>query len=109
MLSVVWTLAGLGMLLKVFRPDTPRWVGVGLYLGLGWVGIVAMPAIVTTMSVAAIAVLALGGAFYSIGAVVYARRWPDPSPRVFGYHEVFHALVIAGSVTHFALVAGYVL
>jgi hemolysin III len=108
LLSVVWSLAGVGMLLKVAWPQAPRWLGVGLYLGLGWLGIVAAAPVVTNLSAGATAALMLGGVLYSVGAICYAKRWPDPSPRFFGYHEVFHTLVIAGSITHFAVVAAYV-
>ena len=108
LLSIVWSLAGAGMLLKVAWPDAPRWLSVALYLGLGWLGIVAAVPLVANLGLPATMALALGGVLYSLGALCYARRWPNPSPRWFGYHEVFHALVIAGSLTHFALIAAYV-
>lgn len=105
MLSVVWTFAGLGVVLKVLRPNAPRWLGVGLYLGLGWVGIVAAWPVLNNMAWWGVVLLAAGGACYTVGALVYGRRWPNPSPRFFGYHEVFHALVVAGSLLHFTLIA----
>jgi hemolysin III len=108
LLSVVWSLAGAGMLLKIGWPNSPRWLGVALYLGLGWLGIIAAAPVISNLSNGATFALVLGGVLYSLGALCYARRWPDPSPRFFGYHEVFHALVIAGSITHFTLVAAYV-
>lgn len=109
MLSIVWTLAGLGMLLKVIWPSAPRWLSVGLYLALGWVGIVAAREVVNAMHPEALAVLFLGGAMYSVGALVYALKRPNPFPRFFGFHEVFHAFVLAGSMAHFSLIALYVL
>lgn len=109
MLSIVWTLAGLGMLLKVIWPFAPRWLSVGLYLALGWVGIIAAREVVNTMHPEALAVLMLGGAFYSVGALVYALKRPNPFPQIFGFHEVFHAFVLAGSLAHFSLIALYVL
>ncbi|MBI5288089.1 MAG: hemolysin III family protein [Chloroflexi bacterium] len=108
-LSVVWTFAVLGVALKVLWPDSPRWLGVALYLALGWIGVVAVWPVVTNLSPAGIAMLAAGGGLYSIGALFYASRWPDPNPRLFGYHEVFHTLVVAGSVLHFIVVATYLL
>jgi len=105
MLSVVWTLAGLGVLLKSLWPDAPRWLSVALYLGLGWVGVVAVWPLFTNFSPWGIAMLAAGGALYTLGAFCYALRWPDPSPRVFGYHEVFHAFVVAASALHFSVIA----
>jgi hemolysin III len=104
-LSIVWTVAALGVALKVFRPLTPRWVGVSLYLGLGWVGVVAAWPVLNNLAPWGVALLATGGACYTVGAIVYGRRWPNPYPRVFGYHEVFHTLVAAGSLLHFSLIA----
>lgn len=109
MLALVWTFAGLGMLLKTVWIGAPRWLGVGMYLGLGWLGLVPVVEVVTHMHAGAIATLLVGGLFYTIGAIVYAMKWPNPFPRVFGFHEVFHAFVIAGSIVHFALIAVYVL
>lgn len=109
LLTVVWTLAGFGVLLKTFWPDSPRWLGVGLYLGLGWIGVIAAWPLVTNLSPTGVALLVAGGISYSVGSIVYARRWPDPNPRLFGYHEVFHAFVVVGSVLHFTLIATYVL
>ncbi len=109
LLAVVWTLAGAGILLKLIWPDGPRWLSVGLYVGLGWIGIVAVTEVLSRYSATPIAMVVLGGALYTIGGVVYAFRRPDPSPRLFGYHEVFHAFVVAGSAVHYAAIAKYVM
>ncbi|MDP9236888.1 MAG: hemolysin III family protein [Chloroflexota bacterium] len=109
MLCVVWVLAAAGVLVKVLRPDAPRWLGVGLYIGLGWVGVIAAAPVVSALPAAAIAGVLIGGMLYSVGAVIYAMRRPDPVPRIFGYHEVFHTFVIAGTAVHFALIAAYVI
>lgn len=109
LLSVVWALAGAGALLKLIWPDAPRWLSVALYVGLGWVGAVGASEVVAHYAGSPIALLLLGGMLYTIGGVIYAARRPDPWPRYFGYHEVFHALVVAGSAVHFATVAVYVL
>lgn len=109
MLSLVWSFAGAGMLLKIAWPSSPRWLGVGLYLAVGWLALIPAAELATRMHAGAIAVLVLGGVLYSLGGVVYAVGRPNPLPRVFGYHEVFHALVIAGTLVHFGLIAGYVL
>jgi len=108
-LSVVWTLAGLGILLKLVWPYGPRWLSVALYVGLGWVGVVAVSEVLEQYAGGPLALLAVGGALYTLGGVIYARGRPDPWPRVFGYHEVFHALVVAGSALHYAAIAVYVL
>ncbi|MEX0785935.1 MAG: hemolysin III family protein [Dehalococcoidia bacterium] len=109
LLSVVWSLAGAGALLKLAWPDAPRWLSVALYVGLGWVGVVGASEVFAEYAGSPIALLLLGGMLYTIGGVIYALRRPDPWPRYFGYHEVFHALVVAGSAVHFATIAVYVL
>jgi hemolysin III len=108
MLAVVWTLAALGIGSKIFWPNAPRWLTVTPYLALGWIGVIPAAQVVSAMSLGQVGLLALGGMCYTVGAVIYARKWPDPFPRVFGFHELFHALVIAGSAIHFALIAIYV-
>jgi hemolysin III len=105
MLAVVWSLAAAGVCLKTLWPHGPRWLGVGLYLSLGWLAVVAAGPLGSELGTGPALVLLLGGVLYSLGAVAYAARRPDPIPRWFGYHEVFHALVVSGSVAHFALVA----
>ena len=102
-LAAVWLVALAGIVLSVFTTHIPRWVGTGLYLGMGWVVILALPALIAALPWPAIALLAAGGVFYSIGAVIYARKRPDPFPRVLGFHEVFHLFVVAGGLA-FALV-----
>ncbi len=109
MLAAVWTLAAAGVLLKVLRPDAPRWLGVGLYIGLGWIGIIPATQVIPAMSPSALALLIVGGLLYSGGALIYGARRPNPFPRVFGFHEVFHLLVVAGSVIHFIVVAAYLM
>jgi len=108
LLSVVWGLAGSGILLKLLWPDGPRWLSVAMYVGLGWVAVAAVSEVVSTFPASALALLLIGGALYTVGGVVYATRRPDPWPRVFGYHEVFHAFVVAGSALHYSLVATHV-
>jgi len=109
MLAVVWSLAASGIALKVIWPSAWRWLGVGLYVGLGWIGAVAAVQVVTGMPAGALAMLMIGGSLYTAGALIYALRRPDPLPSILGYHEVFHALVIGGSAVHFALIAIYLM
>ncbi len=108
-LSVVWSLAGVGALLKVVWPDAPRWLSVSLYVGLGWVGFVAASEAIAQYAGGPLALLIVGGALYTLGGVIYAAGRPNPWPRIFGYHEVFHVLVVAGSALHYSAVAFYVL
>jgi hemolysin III len=109
MLVAVWTLAGLGALVTNIWSDPPRWVSTGLYLALGWIAVVAAVPVVRSLDIGPLAMLAVGGGLYTVGAVIYALKRPNPWPRVFGFHEVFHAFVIGGSVFHFALVAAFVM
>jgi len=103
-LAIVWGGAVAGVALTLFWPDAPRWLGVALYLLLGWVAIWYAATILHNAGVAAAVLLAVGGALYSIGAVFYALRWPDPWPSTFGYHELFHGLTAVAAICHFVAV-----
>jgi hemolysin III len=104
-LAIVWAGALAGVALTLVWTDKPRWLTAALYVALGWVAVVVLPQLWDRAGVMAVALLATGGVLYTLGAVVYARRRPDPAPRVFGYHEVFHVLVIAAAAAQFAAVA----
>ncbi|MCX5730836.1 MAG: hemolysin III family protein [Deltaproteobacteria bacterium] len=108
MLAVVWAGAGLGILRALLWPRAPRGVATALYLLLWWAAVPLAPAMYRALGPGSMALLAAGGLLYSVGAVIYATRRPDPFPRVFGYHEVFHALVIAAAGLHYAVAAGAV-
>ena len=108
-LCAVWGGALAGVVLNLVWIDSPKWVTAIVYLVVGWVAIIAFPELTSELGVMAIVLLALGGVLYTLGAVVYARKRPDPSPAVFGYHEIFHALVIAAAVLQYAVIAFYVL
>ena len=104
-LIVVWGGAAAGIVLKLVWITAPRWLTAIVYVALGWVAIAAMPQMADRLGVPAVALVALGGLFYTVGAVVYALQRPDPVPKVFGYHEVFHTLVVVAAAAHFAVVA----
>lgn len=108
-LSVVWALAGAGIIMKLVWPGAPRWLNVLLYAIVGWLALIAAPQLAAWFTAVPLALLLLGGIMYTLGGVVYALGRPNPFPRIFGYHEVFHLLVVAGSVLHYSLVAIYVL
>ena len=107
-LSVVGGLALLGFITTLAAPAAPRWIRVGLYLAVGWVGVVPVTKLVTALPVEAFAMLVLGGILFSVGGTMYATRRPDPFPRVFGYHEMFHMLQLAATAVIYSVVAVYV-
>jgi hemolysin III len=109
LLSVTAGIAGAGALMRLVWLNTPRWLAVLPYLAAGWIALVAAPQIVQRLDAAPLGLLLLGGIAYSVGAVAYARKQPDPWPSVFGYHEVFHSFTIMGSASHFLAVAVYLL
>lgn len=101
MLTLVWGGALLGVLFKIFWIGAPRWLYVPLYLLLGWAAVIYFPEFVDNASPAVIVLLVAGGVLYSIGALVYGFKWPDPSPKYFGFHEIFHAFTIAAFIVHY--------
>ena len=109
LLVVVWAGALGGIVLKLLWIDAPKWLVSLIYVSLGWVGVAAAPDLLGELGVTATAMVALGGILYTAGAAVYALARPDPVPAVFGYHEVFHVLVIAAAALQYAVVAFYVL
>ncbi len=108
-LIAVWAGAAAGIVVELIWVEAPKWVTTIVYVAVGWIGAFGFPAIVVTAGVGAGVLIALGGALYTAGAVVYARQRPDPRPATFGYHEIFHVLVIAAAVAHFAAIALYAL
>ena len=108
-LVVVWLGALAGVILSLAWPDAPRPLTASVYLALGWVAAVAAPQIVDRAGWGPLVLIGVGGLLYSAGAVVYATRRPDPRPLVFGYHEIFHVLVVVAAAVHFAAVAGWAL
>jgi hemolysin III len=107
-LASVWAGAALGVTFALAWINAPRALQATTYLAVGWVGAVAVPALLREVGVTAFVLFLIGGILYSVGATVYAARRPDPWPRVFGFHELFHLLVIAAAVVHFIAMAGWV-
>jgi hemolysin III len=106
LLALVWTGAAVGIALVLIRTRR-RGIGVlrmVLYLGLGWMSLLVLPELARTIGFGPLALAVLGGVLYTVGAVVLMRRRPDPSPRVFGYHEVWHAFTVAAGACHYALI-----
>jgi hemolysin III len=108
LLVAVWSGALAGIVLKFVWLDAPDWLAALLYVLLGWSLIAAAPSLYGALGPVRAGLLALGGVLYTVGALIYARRRPDPSPTVFGYHELFHLFVIAAAALHFTVIAGVV-
>jgi hemolysin III len=108
-LATVWAGAAFGIFLNLVWIDAPRWLTAVAYLGVGWVGLILIPQLFPALGVAAAVLVVVGGALYSVGAVTYASAWPNPFPATFGFHEIFHVLVIAAAVTQFVALSLVVL
>lgn len=103
-LLVVWIGALCGVTLKMTWPTAPRWVGVPLYIGLGWVAVFVLTDILHFAGVTSLVLLAVGGVLYTLGGIAYALKRPDPWPGTFGYHEVFHAMTVVAAICHYIAV-----
>jgi len=107
-LAGVWGAALLGAVLKTIWIDPPKWASAAIYVGVGSVALLFLPRVIAAIGVPATALMGLGGVLYVAGAVVYGIQWPDPLPEVFGYHEIFHAFVVAAASVHFLAIAFYI-
>jgi hemolysin III len=108
-LAIVWSGVAVAILVKLFWVGAPKWLSASIAIALGWTSVAAMPEIAEGIGIDGLLFVAAGGLLYTTGAIVYALRRPNPSPGVFGYHELFHALVIAAVGLQYAAVAFYVL
>jgi hemolysin III len=108
LLGLIWGLALCGIVLKLLWMDAPRWLSVALYLGMGWVALVAAPAVFRAVPAGGMAWVLGGALAYSAGALIYGLKRPNPIPGVFGFHELWHLFVMAGSACHFWAVLRYV-
>jgi hemolysin III len=108
LLGLIWGLALCGILLKFLWMDAPRWLSVALYLGMGWVAVFAAPSLFRAVPTGGMAWVLAGALVYSAGALIYGLRRPNPVPGVFGFHELWHLFVVAGSACHFWAVLGYI-
>jgi hemolysin III len=107
-LAIVWSGAAAAVVLKLVWIDGPKWLGAVIGIALGWVGVVVSPQLIDAVGISGMGLLLGGGVAYTLGAIVYAIRRPDPLPAVFGYHEIFHALVVAAVGLQYSVVAFYV-
>lgn len=102
LMLLAWCASGLGILRAVLWPHAPRAITSGLYVAVGWVVVAYLPEVYAGLDRTAFLLLLVGGIAFTLGAVVYLTRWPGFSPQVFGFHEVFHLMIIAGCTCHFA-------
>ncbi len=109
LLIAVWVGAAAGIVVEVIWIEAPKWATALVYVAVGWIGALGFPGIVIEAGLGAGILIGVGGVLYTAGAVIYARQRPDPNPAVFGYHEIFHVLVLAAAAAHFAAVAIYAL
>jgi hemolysin III len=108
LLTIAWAGAAAAIVLKFVWVAAPKWLAAAIGIALGWVAVVALPQLVARLHPAAVILLVVGGLAYTAGAVVYARRRPDPAPSVFGYHELFHALTIVGVACQYVAIAFFI-
>jgi hemolysin III len=107
-LTIVWVGAAAAIALKVVWVAAPKWLAAAIGIALGWIAVVALPQLIAHLEPAAVILLVVGGLTYTAGAIVYARRRPDPVPSVFGYHELFHALTIVAAACQYVAIAFFV-
>jgi hemolysin III len=104
LLVLIWSAAVGGLLFRLLWPSTPRWLYTVLYLVMGWTALGWLPAFYSAAGLAVLILLVAGGLCYTFGALVYARKWPNPSPAWFGFHEIFHVATIGGFVCHYVAI-----
>jgi len=108
LLTIVWSLALVGIVVKLFVIDAPRWISAGVYLMMGWLCLAGVGEMLRVLPPGALAWLAVGGLIYTVGAIVYATKRLDFFPGRFGFHEIWHIFVILGALAHFIMIAYYV-
>ncbi len=108
LLGIIWSLALIGVTVKIFVIKAPRWTTAGIYLLMGWLIIIALKEMIMTLPMPALILLATGGLAYTVGAVVYITKKMDFVPGKFGFHEVWHIFVILGALAHFIAIIGFI-
>jgi hemolysin III len=107
--AVVWSGVFAAIVLRFAWPSAPAWLTPVIGVSLGWISVVMVPHVIAAAGTGGFLLLLAGGVFYTLGSLVYIRHRPDPWPRVFGYHELFHALVVVAVICHYASVAFFLL
>jgi hemolysin III len=108
MVALIWGLAIIGVSVKIFVINSPRWITAGIYLIMGWLAIIGVQEIIRTMPTPAIILLVIGGLMYTIGAIIYITKKLDIKPGVFGFHEIWHIFVILGALSHFLVILRFI-
>lgn len=108
LLFAVWSVAVIGIIIKLFWMSAPRWLSTSIYLIMGWLAVIVIVPLFNVLPVFALIWLFAGGLFFTIGAVIYARKKPDPFPGILGFHEIFHLFVLLGSFSHFIMIYKYI-
>jgi len=105
LLVLIWTCAVVGVALSVLHLKAPRWVTAGLYVAMGWIAVGWLPSMWMRGGPAIVILVLVGGVFYTVGAVIYAKKRPNPAPAWFGFHEIFHALTVVAAICHWIAIA----
>lgn len=108
LLGVVWTITLIGVFIKIFWINAPRWVSSGLYIGMGWISVLVFAPLVKSMELGGVIWLVLGGVMYTVGGVIYGLKRPNIDKPWFGFHELFHLFVLAGTFCHFVMMYFYI-
>lgn len=108
LLSGVWLVALAGIIIKLFWMGAPRWLSTLIYLLMGWLAVFVIIPMIHILPTGAIVWLFIGGLWFTIGAIIYAKKKPDPLPGIFGFHEIFHVFVLLGSLSHFIMIYKYI-
>lgn len=109
LLAVVWSITLIGAFIKIFWINAPRWISAGLYLGMGWLSSLVFMPLFKNMATGGLFWLCLGGIFYTTGGVIYGLKRPDINKPWFGFHELFHIFVLAGTFCHFMMMYFYII
>jgi hemolysin III len=104
LLSLAWSGAAVGITMKMVKPDGLSMISAALYMVMGWLALVALPPLLKGMPPGGLILMVAGGLLYTAGAIVFASRRPDPRPAVFGYHEIWHAFMVAAAACHYAMI-----
>jgi hemolysin III len=108
LLGAVWFVALGGIIIKIFWMKAPRWISTFIYILMGWLAVIVIYPLVNSLPTEALIWLLIGGLFYTVGAVIYAMKKPDPFPGVLGFHEIFHVFVLLGTFSHFWMMYKYI-